>query len=90
MSHTTEHTPEVSSQSVDTYALESTPKKLQHDRHRPTNGHRGGLSKTTPLDVSMVAHPKSGLISNSILCQMPIPPWYIEVLAYWKYWYNRW
>jgi len=37
-----------------------------------------GLSETTFLDFSMVVHPKSGLISNSIFCTIPIFP-YTEV-----------
>jgi len=41
---------------------------------RQTGRHADGLSKTTFLDVLKVVHPKSGLISTSIFCTMPIPP----------------
>ena len=49
----------------------------QTDTHART--HTDGLSKTTFLDVLMVAHPKSGLISNSIFCTMPTFLWDTEV-----------
>ena len=37
------------------------------------------IVKTTFLDVLIVVHPKSGLISKSIFCTMPTLPWDMEV-----------
>jgi len=68
MPHVTEHTPKVSTRSVNPYTRESSREKRQQDRRsdRQTHRHTDGLSKTTFLDVLRVLHPKSGLISKSI------------------------
>jgi len=54
MLHLTEDVPKVSTRSVNPYARESSPKKLQQDRNID------GLSKTTSPNVSMIVYPKSG------------------------------
>ena len=41
---------------------------------KQTDRHTDGLSKTTFLAVLGVVHPKSGLMSKSIFCTMPILP----------------
>jgi len=65
MPDVTEHTPKVSTRSVNPYAREFCGKGYSNtDRHT----HTDGLSKTAFRDVLMVLHPKSGLYSNSIFC----------------------
>jgi len=64
MLHVTEHSPEVSTRSVNPYAHESSRKKLQQDTQ---DRHTDGSSKTIFLDVLRFAHSKAGLISKSIV-----------------------
>ena len=69
----TEHAPKVSTRSVNPYARESSPKRLQQDRqrdrqtdrhtHRDTDTFTNGLSKTTFLDVRRL------YIPNAVLSQ---------------------
>ena len=70
MVHITEHASKVSTRSV--YTL--TPVGVCGKCYSKTDRHTDELSKTTFLAVLGVVHPKSGLISKSIFCTMPILP----------------
>ena len=73
MAHVTEHTPKVSTRSINPYARESSREKRQQDGR--TDRQTDGLSKTTFLDVLRVVQCPSQIRS------------YLEVdfFARWQY-----